>query len=48
MTFDKQKAQLDFDQWMERDPRAQSTVIEAGVILTEHMLAALDEIGGKL
>ena len=44
MTFDKQKAQLDFDRWMKLDSRAQSTVIEAGVILTEHMRAALDEI----
>jgi hypothetical protein len=44
MTFDKQKAQLDFDQWMKLDPRAPSTVIESGVILTEHMRAALDEI----
>jgi len=48
MTFDRQKAQLDFDQWMKRDPRAQSTVIDAGVILTEHTRTALDEIGGKL
>jgi len=44
MTFDLEKAQRDLDQLMERDPREQSTVIEAGIVLTEHMQPALDEI----
>ena len=44
MTFDREKAQRDLNELMERDPREYSTAIGAGIVLTEHMQAALDEI----
>lgn len=44
MTFDMQKAKNDLERWMKANPHSSSTMIEAGIILTEHMRAALDEV----